>query len=147
LTPAVPGKTSGAEARAERFFASALQRIPKFLLAISTTLIIPIAWFYTIPTALGFAVGALLSWFNFRLLARGVEALGERIVDQHSRERGHVIVVRFVLRYLLVALIAYAIFKSSLGAFRGFLFGACTPVAAMMMEAAYEAYMALRRGY
>jgi len=56
-------------------------------------------------------------------------------------------VARFVLRYLLVALIAYAIFKSSLGVFRGFLFGVCTPVAAMMMEAAYEAYMALRRGY
>ena len=147
MSSSPPEGVPATKARSEQFFASALQRIPQFLLAISGFVIIPIAWFYTIPTAVGFAAGALLSWFNFRLLARCVEALGERIVDHRSREGGHTMVARFVLRYLLVALIAYAIFKSSLGVFRGFLFGVCTPVAAMMMEAAYEAYMALRRGY
>jgi ATP synthase I chain len=147
LSPAASPASPTPQTPAEQFFAFALQRIPKFLLAIAALLVVPIAWLYGIPPAAGFAVGALLSWFNFRLLARGVEALGDRIVDRHSRERGHIIVVRFLLRYLLVALIAYAIFKGSLGAFRGFLFGVCTPVAAMMMEAAYEAYMALRRGY
>ena len=147
MSPAAPQGSPILQKPAEQFFASALQRIPKFLLAIAVFLIVPIGWFYGIPPAAGFAVGALLSWFNFRLLARGVEALGDRIVDQHSRERGPILVVRFLLRYLLVALIAYAIFKSSLGAFRGFLFGVCTPVAAMMVEAVYEAYMALRRGY
>jgi hypothetical protein len=55
--------------------------------------------------------------------------------------------MRFLLRYLLVAAIGYVIFVSSLGAFRGFLFGVCAPVAAMLMEAAYEGYMALRRAY
>jgi hypothetical protein len=132
---------------AEQFFAGAVQRIPKILGVVSGLALPPIAWWFGIPAAAGFAAGALISWVNFRLLARGVEALGERIVDQQSGERGHIIVGRFVLRYLLVAVIAYAIFKSSPGAFRGFLCGVCVPVAAMMIEAAYEGYGALRRGY
>ena len=131
----------------EQFFANDVRRIPKFLLVISALALLPVAWVFGVPAAGGFAAGALVSWFNFRALARGVEALSDRIVEQHSRERGHVVVMRFLLRYLLVAAIGYVIFKSSLGAFRGFLFGVCAPVAAMLMEAAYEGYAALRRGY
>ena len=132
---------------AERFFAEAVRRIPNFLAVISVVTLLPVAWFFGAAVACGFAAGALVSWVNFRALARSVEGLADRVVDQHSRERGHVIVMRFLLRYLLVAAIAYVIFKSSAGAFRGFLFGLCVPVAAMLVEAAYEGYMALRRGY
>jgi len=131
----------------EQFFANTVRRIPKFLLVISALALSPVAWVFGVPAAGGFAAGALVSWFNFRALARGVEALGDRIVEQHSRERGHVVVMRFLLRYLLVAAIGYVIFKSSIEAFRGFLFGVCATVAAMLMEAAYEGYAALRRGY
>ena len=140
-------ESSPTQAAVEQFFANTVRRIPKFLLVISALALSPVAWVFGVPAAGGFAAGALVSWFNFRALARGVEALGDRIVEQHSRERGHVVVMRFLLRYLLVAAIGYVIFKSSLGAFRGFLFGVCAPVAAMLLEAAYEAYAALRRGY
>lgn len=140
-------ENSSTQPDVEKFFANAVRRIPKFLLVISALVLLPVAGFFSVQVAGGFAAGALVSWFNFRALARGVEALGDRIVEQHSRERGHVIVMRFLLRYLLVAAIGYVIFVSSLGAFRGFLFGVCAPVAAMLMEAAYEGYMALRRGY
>jgi len=87
----------------------------------------------------------VVSYVNFRSLARGVEGMADRIVNQHSRERGSRIVLRFVVRYGLVACVAYAIFKSSAGAFRGFLWGLCLPVAAMMAEAGFEAYVAFRR--
>ncbi len=140
-------ESSPTQAAVEQFFANTVRRIPKFLLVISALALSPVAWVFGVPAAGGFAAGALVSWFNFRALARGVEALGDRIVEQHSRERGHVVVMRFLLRYLLVAAIGYVIFKSSLGAFRGFLFGVCATVAAMLMEAAYEGYAALRRGY
>jgi hypothetical protein len=53
--------------------------------------------------------------------------------------------MRFVLRYLLVGVVAYAIFKGSALAFRGFLWGLLIPAAALMLEAAWESYMALRR--
>ena len=54
---------------------------------------------------------------------------------------------RFGWLYLLAGIVAYVIFTSSSRAFRGFLFGLCTPVAALLMEAGFEAYNALRRGY
>jgi hypothetical protein len=79
------------------------------------------------------------------VLARGVEGLADRIVNQQSREKGRRIVFRFLLRYGLVAIAAYAIFKGSLLAFHGFLWGLCLPVAAMMIEAAFEAYAAFGR--
>jgi hypothetical protein len=134
-------------AEVERFFSDAVRRIPRFVLLISAFTLLPLTWFFGIPAAIGFTAGALISWVNFRSLARAVKALGDRIVDQHSRERGSIVVFRFLLRYLFVAVIAYAIFKGSPGAFRGFLFGLCAPVAAMLVEAVYEGYMALRKGY
>jgi len=136
-----------ANASSEIFFAGALKRILKFTLVIASLLVAPVGWGFGLATAIGFAVGAVVSWVNFRALARGVEDIADRIVDQHSSERGRTIILRFLLRYVLVAGVAYAIFNGSAQAFRGFLFGVCVPVAAMLIEATYEGYSALRRGY
>jgi hypothetical protein len=51
------------------------------------------------------------------------------------------------MRYALVGIVAYAIFKGSSQAFGGLLFGLCLPVAGMLGEAVYEAHGAFRRGY
>ncbi len=74
-----------------------------------------------------------------------MEALADRIVNRQSAEKGGNIVFRFLVRYALVGAVAYAIFNSSALAFRGFLWGLCLPVAAMMIEAAVEAYAAFRK--
>jgi hypothetical protein len=132
---------------AERFFAGAVRRILKFLWVTTVFLAGPVWGFFGLRSAVGFVGGALVSWLNFQTLAHGVEGIATRIVDRNSRERGQMIILRFVLRYVLVAVVAYAIFRSSAEAFRGFLFGVCLPVAAMLMEAAYEGYSAFRRGY
>jgi ATP synthase I chain len=135
------------QVRNEQFFAGAISRILKFTLVIAALLLLLTLWRFGVAAALGFAVGAAISWVNFQSLRRSVEALADRVVDQHSTQRGSVVVLRFVLRYLLVAACAYAIFKGSRQAFEGFLFGVCLPVAAMLVEAAYETYMVFRRGY
>jgi hypothetical protein len=80
-------------------------------------------------------------------LNKAVQSLANRIVDSGQRASGFSLVNGFFLRYLLAGLVAYVIFTSSSQAFRGFLFGLCTPVAAMLVEAGFEAYAALRRGY
>jgi hypothetical protein len=134
-------------ARNEQFFAGAVSRILRFTLVIGALLLLPTWWRFGVATALGFAAGAALSWINFQSLRRGVEGLAERVAGHQSSQRGGVVVFRFVLRYLLVAACAYAIFKGSRQAFEGFLFGVCLPVAAMLVEAAYETYMVFRRGY
>lgn len=123
----------------------ALPRMLRVMLVVSLPLLVPAYWFYSCPGTIGFAAGALISYVNFRALARGVEGLADRIVSQHSRERGRKIVLRFLVRYGLVGAAAYAIFKGSTLAFRGFLWGLCLPVAAMMIEAAFEVYAAFRR--
>jgi hypothetical protein len=139
-----PG-TPAADLRLESFYARAIPRMLRIMLVASVVLLAPAFWFYGWVGAIGFASGAAVSCINFLALARGVEGLAERIVHQHSQEKGRKIVLRFIARYGLVAAAAYAIFKSSALAFRGFLGGLCLPVAAMMIEAGVEAYVAFRR--
>jgi hypothetical protein len=115
------------------------------MLAVGVLLLGPIYWYYGWAGAVGVAAGSAISYINFLTLISGVEALGDRIVNRQSKERGWAIVLRFLVRYGLVGIAAYAIFKSSAMAFRGFLWGLCLPVAALMVEAGVEAYVAFRR--
>jgi hypothetical protein len=122
-----------------------IPRVLRNMLVASLLLLGPAFWFYRWPGAIGFAFGAAVSYVNFRSLKLGVEGLADRIVNRSSREKGGRIVLRFVVRYGLVGAVAYAIFKSSSLAFRGFLWGLCVPVAALMAEAAWAGYTAFRR--
>jgi ATP synthase I subunit len=142
-----PPQAPPASAQAEQFYSGAIRRILRILAVLAVALIAPVWLAFGAASALGFAVGAGASWLNFHSLARGVESLADRIVNAHSQERGAMVVARFLLRYVLVGIVAYAIFKGSFYAFRGFLAGLCLPVAAILSEAAYEAYAAFRRGY
>jgi hypothetical protein len=126
-------------------FERIIPRILRNMLVVSFLLVGPAFWFYHWAGAIGFAFGAVVSYVNFKSLTRGVEGLSDRIVNRNSREKGGWIVLRFVVRYGLVGAAAYAIFKSSPLAFRGFLWGLCVPVAALMAEAVWQAYTAFRR--
>lgn len=136
---------SAADLRLESFNARALPRMFRTMLVVSALLILPAFWRYGWAGAIGFAAGAAVSCINFRALQRSVEGLAERIVNRQSQERGRRIVMRFLLRYALVGAVAYAIFRGSVLAFRGFLWGLCLPVAAMMIEAGVEVYAAFRK--
>lgn len=122
-----------------------IPRVLRNMLVASVLLMGPAFWFYGWAGSIGFAFGAAVSYVNFRSLTRGVEGLADRVVNRNSREKGGWIVFRFVVRYGLVGAAAYAIFISSALAFRGFLWGLCVPVAALMAEAAWEGYTAFRR--
>ena len=122
-----------------------IPRVLRNILVASVLLAGPAFWFYRWAGLIGFAFGAAVSYVNFRSLTRGVEGLTDRIVNQSSREKGGWIVFRFVVRYGLVGAAAYAIFKGPSLAFRGFLWGLCVPVAALMAEAAWQGYTAFRR--
>ncbi|MBZ5614051.1 MAG: ATP synthase subunit I [Acidobacteriia bacterium] len=129
----------------ESIYERILPRVLRNMLVASVLLLGPAFWFYRWAGAVGFAFGAVVSYVNFRSLKLGVEGLADRIVNRSSREKGGKIVLRFLVRYGLVGAVAYAIFKSSSLAFRGFLWGLCVPVAALMAEAAWAGYTAFRR--
>jgi hypothetical protein len=119
----------------------------RFVLVLGAPFRLCAAWRFGWTAALGFAAGALIAYLSFRSLNKAVQSLASRIVDAKQPASGFSLVHGFFLRYLLAGIVAYVIFTSSSQAFRGFLFGLCTPVAAMLMEAAFEVYAALRRGY
>jgi ATP synthase I chain len=146
-----PAETSQVETLDERridatsIYARIIPRVLRNMLVVSVLLVGPAFWFYRWAGSIGFAFGAAVSYVNLRSLTQSVEGLADRIVNRNSREKGGLIILRFVVRYGLVAAVAYAIFKSSPLAFRGFLWGLCVPVAALMAEAAWEGYTAFRR--
>jgi ATP synthase I chain len=140
----VPTETS---TTADHFFSAAIPRMLRFLLILGAAFTLGTAWRFGLVTGLGFAAGAVIAYLSFRSLSKAVQSLASRIVDAKQPDRGFSLVSGFFLRYLLAGIVAYVIFTSSSRAFRGFLFGLCTPVAAMLLEAGFEAYAALRRGY
>ena len=143
----VPATTASVPAESPQesmFYARAVPRMLRLTLAGGIAMLLPVFWYCGRAGAIGAAAGVAVSYVNFRALARGVEALADRVVNRQSQERGGAIVLRFLVRYALVGVVAYAIFKGSALAFRGFLWGLCLPVAAMMVEAGFEAYVAFR---
>jgi ATP synthase I chain len=143
VTPVgVPEENSAAEI----FYSGAITRILRNILALAAVLVIPLWARFGWRPAAGFALGVAVSYLNFHWLARAVQGLADRILEKQSQERSAGIVGRFLLRYLLIGAAAYVIFVGWSAASRGLLLGLCLPVAAMLGEAAYEMYVALRRG-
>jgi hypothetical protein len=129
----------------QQFYDGALARIRQFMLGLSGLGVLLCAWFLGWPGALGFVIGASISYINHRWLERMVDAIGERITTGHSQERGGLLVVRAVLRYVSIAVAAYVIFKISKAGLYGFLAGICLPIGAIACEVAVELVKGLRR--
>jgi hypothetical protein len=145
--PPLPSQSNSSEGRAETFFSGAIPRMLRFVLILGAAFSLVGWWRFGLIPALGFSAGAIVAYVSFRSLNKAVQSLAGRIASSGEAESGFSLVNGFFLRYLLAGIVAYVIFTSSSRAFRGFLFGLCTPVAAMLMEAGVEAYAALRRGY
>jgi hypothetical protein len=143
-SPPAPAETP---TPADRFFSAAVPRMLRFIIILGAAFEVCAAWRFGLAAGLGFAAGTLIAYLGFRSLHKAVNSLAGRIVDAKRPDQGFSLVNGFFLRYFLAGIVAYVIFTSSSQAFRGFLFGLCTPVAAMLMEAGFEAYMALRRGF
>lgn len=145
IQPSLPG--SEAPTDADIFYSKAIDRIRQSIIVLGA-IVFPLIWIrYGLLSASGFLLGVVISYVNFHWLTRAVNALADRIAaDSNSNESGSGIVFRFLVRYLLIGLAAYVTFVSRPQAFRGLLIGLCLPVAGMMIEAAFETYVALRRG-
>ncbi len=141
-----PAATASAEAAATAFYDGAYPRIVKFM-AVLAALAIPVVWaVFGLRVAVPFAAGCLLAFLSTHWQKQTVETLCDGITRPEQRTRTGVVVRRFLLRYLLVGVGAYVIFKSSAFNVYGLLVGLSLPVAAITCEAAYETYVAIRRG-
>jgi small-conductance mechanosensitive channel len=141
-TPAAP---DGREA--EAFAANAYRRI-FYSMTVLLVVAAPLLWMkYGRGMSLSFAIGGGIALVNFYWLKRTLAALVEAVAVEGKKRSAAGIIIRFMLRYVLIAVAAYAIFKSSAMSLLGLCAGLSLPVGAVLIEAAYAIYGALRRGF
>ena len=132
--------------RSEAFYSGALDRVRLAMIIVGLVLTAGALARYGWRVGLGFALGCVVSYLNFHWLKRVVNAMADRITQTGKSESGKGMVARFLLRYVLMGLAAYAILSVSPASLYGLLAGLFLPVAAIACEAGYEVYVAVARG-
>ena len=135
--------TGDAVASSEAFFARAYGRLFRQMVGVTAVtapvLLVVLRWRF----AAGFLLGASVAILNFYWLKSAASGLSD-VVTQTGRPSTGGIVAKSLLRYGLLAIVVYGIFRGSGEVVHGFFAGLFVPVAAMVCEAAYETWSALR---
>jgi ATP synthase I chain len=132
--------------KAEAFYSGALGRISRLMVALAVALSIAGWWRYGWRVAVGFACGCAVAYLNFHWLKKVVIALADRSTQPGTSQSSSGMVLRFLLRYVLMALGAYVIFTFSPASLYGLFAGLFLPVGAIACEALYEGWAALASG-
>jgi small-conductance mechanosensitive channel len=91
--------------------------------------------------ASGLLIGAVLAWFNFRWLRKGLDALAATAAAQAGAEKPRVPIgtyFRALFRYALLALCVYVIFEFLKVPLASMIVGMCALAAAAMTASVYE---------
>lgn len=104
--------------------------------------------------AVGFAVGAALSILSFQWMKTAIDALAETAlatasnaeVGGNRQRRAGGAMARFVLRYALIGIAGYVIFRSSVVSLVAFFAGLFVAIAAALLEVGYQIYLSFRSG-
>jgi hypothetical protein len=134
------------EVIAEQFYSGALDRIRRFMAGIGLVATIVVGFVFGWKVGVGLALGCAIAWVNFYWLKQAVSALADRVTTTGRAQSGSGVVARFLLRYALIALGAYVIFRVSKESLYGLLGGLFLTVAAIVCEAVYEVVISIRRG-
>jgi hypothetical protein len=134
-----------ANPEADAFYAAAEKRAVRFIVVLSVITTVLVGVHYGGAVAIGFALGCAAALVNFFWLKRVVAGFTAAAVHDPKRPSAGLLVFRYLVRFALITFAAFAIFKGSKSSGYGFLAGLFVPVAALMCEAAYEAWVAIRR--
>jgi hypothetical protein len=127
------------------FYSRALGRIQRLMVMLGIAAL-STAWaVFGWRIALGLVLGGAIAFLNFYWLQKVVAGIGELTVSSGAPVSSRGLVVRFLLRYFLMAIVAFVILTVSRQSLCGLFAGLFLPVAAMLCEAVYEAYAALVR--
>ena len=128
----------------EDWYARALERIERFMTAVGVVALVTALIIFGWRIAVGFALGGLIAYINFHWLEKAVARLAEVAVESGIAASRRGMMHRFLLRYLLLAVVAFAILSVSREGLYGLFAGLFLPVAAMLCEAVYESYKHIR---
>ena len=125
------------------FYESALNRMQRAMVVIGLAAVITGWAYFGWRIALGLALGSAIAYLNFYWLKKVVAGLADLTISSGTPASSRGVVHRFLLRYFLMALIAFAILTVSRQSLYGLFAGLFLPVAAMFCEAGYELYKVL----
>jgi hypothetical protein len=131
---------------AERFYESAYARIVRIMVVVAVVASIAAVVRFGWRVGAGVALGCALAGVNFLWMKRAITAFAGKLAEPQTADSAKGSATRFAARYGLIAAVAYVIFKSSIVSLSGVLVGLFLPAAAILAEAVYETYVALRRG-
>jgi hypothetical protein len=120
------------------FYSRSLERIQTFMVVLGTAALITACIFFGWRIGLGFALGATIAYLNFHWLKKVVAGLAELTIGTGTPASSRGVVHRFLLRYFLMAIIAFVILTVSRESLYGLFAGLFLPVAAILCEAGYE---------
>jgi hypothetical protein len=121
----------------EAFYAAAERRIEFLTIAIGALAVVCAAFFWRPSAAAGLAIGAFLSWLNFRWIRHGVGVLARLSIAQEGAEKPRVprwTYIKAIGRYALLIALAYVILRGFESMREGFLCGLFAVVAAVLIE-------------
>jgi hypothetical protein len=129
------------------FYAHAIERVQRIMIVISIALLATAQVYFGWRIAIGVALGNVISYVNFHWLKRVVAGVADLAAQSATAVSARSIVMRFLVRYFLMALLGFAILTVSRESLYGFFAGLLVTVAALLCEAVYEAYKAVASGH
>ena len=137
--------TSEDLAPADDFYARTIERVQRIMIVISLAALVTAQMYFGWRTALGVAVGGVVGYLNFYWLKKVVAGIADLAAQSGKRPSSRAVVMRFLVRYFLMALLGFVILTVSRESLYGFFAGLLITVAALLCEAVYETYTALAR--
>jgi uncharacterized membrane protein len=128
------------------FYFHALDRVRRLTLVLGVSALVAAGVFFGWRIAMGFALGSVIAALNFYWLEKIVAGVAELSTGAKPSMSSRGVVGRFLVRYFLMALVAFVILAVSRESLYGLFAGLFLPVAAILCEAVHMTYLALVRG-
>jgi hypothetical protein len=136
------------------FYRAAERRIERLTLILGAALALAALWRYAWRAAAGVALGAVISWLNFRLLKQGIgtalESFGQQMAAEQARGEGAAaepvrlpkpLFLRLLGGFVLLLVALYAILAGSILPGAAVLAGLFMLVAAVLIELLIQLFL------
>jgi uncharacterized membrane protein len=138
--------TSENPAPADDFYAQTIGRVQSIMIVIGIAALVTAQVYFGWRVSLGVLLGCAIGYVNFHWLKAVVAGVAELAAQSGTPVSSRGIVLRFLLRYFLMAIVGFVILTVSRESLYGFFAGLLVTVAALLCEGAYETYKAVTSG-
>ena len=134
------------DTQAHDLYSTTIERVQRIMIVISIAALVTAQAYFGWRISLGVAVGSVIGYVNFHWLKTVIAGLADLAAQSGTPTSTRSIVMRFLVRYFLMAILGFVILTVSRESLYGFFAGLLVAVAALLCEAAYEGYKALVSG-